>query len=451
MHYFDGIIDIYDGNPLDLEKAQAIGVKAIFHQATRGLYKKDVAYQERKRRALEAGMLWGAYHLLSSEDVDAQIAYFLSMEDGSDPRVALAIDWEPSKFGMMSLDDLHRFIVRFNTILKARGRDIYPILYAGKILRLDPTIVSGDEILGKCPLWFARYTNGPLEIPRKTWSDFTLWQFDDEKRKYGAPPPDVLPGADFNSFRGTKDDLVAAWPLTRHWAADLPTLTSSLGVAAGATAASATEASAFATELAAIAIEEWIWFGSQTMDAKGKVTLAGHKEFDLTLGKGGESYAARVGRYWSEGTRTKGLDGTDRDSPWSATFISWVVRRAGAGDRFNYSIRHAVYVSQAIRDLRDRRVDAGYWAYRLDEVKPSIGDIVCWGRESGVDYDHQKSGDYDGHCDIVVSVAEDHIEIIGGNVSQSVTRRPLPLDSTGHLSPDVVSGENLFALMKVRI
>jgi len=40
---------------------------------------------------------------------------------------------------------------------------------------------------------------------------------------------------------------------------------------------------------------------------------------------------------------------------------------------------------------------------------------------------------------------------MGGNVGDSVTRRPLNLDQSGFLVPVVVSGENLFGIMKSRI
>ncbi|MDQ3917026.1 MAG: hypothetical protein M3348_00865, partial [Acidobacteriota bacterium] len=87
MNIFQGIIDIYDENDqIDLAEAWRLGVRAIFHQTTRGTFKKDRLYADRKKRALEMNFLWGAYHLLSAQDVGEQLDYFLSVEDGSDPR-----------------------------------------------------------------------------------------------------------------------------------------------------------------------------------------------------------------------------------------------------------------------------------------------------------------------------------------------------------------------------
>jgi hypothetical protein len=101
--------------------------------------------------------------------------------------------------------------------------------------------------------------------------------------------------------------------------------------------------------------------------------------------------------------------------------------------------------------LKQKREEAGYWCWRLNELKPSVGDLVCWARQSGIDYDHQNNGDYAGHCDIVVAVAASEVEVIGGNVGDSVTRRPLRLDQNGYLVGGEHGGETLFGLMQNRI
>lgn len=81
-----------------------------------------------------------------------------------------------------------------------------------------------------------------------------------------------------------------------------------------------------------------------------------------------------------------------------------------------------------------------------------MGDLVCWDRDPDkvVDYDHQHLGNYSSHTDLVVSVGTNEIEIIGGNVGNSVTRRPLALTVDGFLASDVQGGETLFAIMGYR-
>ena len=171
---------------------------------------------------------------------------------------------------------------------------------------------------------------------------------------------------------------------------------------------------------------------------------SGHKEGD-------DGWYQRVGTYWLDGTNTRDVDGRNHGMPWSAAFISWVMKTSGAGDRFRYSTLHSVYIYQAIRDRLRSNADAGFWCWRLNELKPEIGDIVCWSRQAGIDYDNQNGGDYKGHCDIVVEVQSDRVYVIGGNVGNSVTRRPLPLNDFGFLKSITFDSETLFALMQNRI
>lgn len=200
----------------------------------------------------------------------------------------------------------------------------------------------------------------------------------------------------------------------------------------------------FAKKVLATASREWDFFGNQTYDLSGHVTLNGHKE-------GEDGWYQRIAEYWLDGTGTHGVDGRDHSMFWSAAFISWVMKTSGAGDRFRYSTLHSVYIYQAIRDHLQNRTSAGFWAWRLNELKPKIGDLVCWTRKSGIDFDDQDNGNYPGHCDIVVQVFFDRVNVIGGNVGNSVTKRPLALDSSGFLSPRTSGGETLFAIMENRI
>ncbi|MER9163622.1 DUF2272 domain-containing protein [Mesorhizobium sp. M0715] len=188
---------------------------------------------------------------------------------------------------------------------------------------------------------------------------------------------------------------------------------------------------------------EWEFFGRQQYDLAGNAVVVGHKELE-------PNYAQRIGRYFDEGTGTTGVDGTNTDMAWSAAFISWVMRKSEAGSRFRYSTLHSVYIYQAIRD-RLSGSDAGFWAYRLNEYRPMVGDLLCWARQPGIDYDSQAAGNYHGHCDIVVAVEPDKVWVIGGNIGNSVTKRPISLGPNGFMSPISIGGETLFSTMQCRI
>ena len=205
-----------------------------------------------------------------------------------------------------------------------------------------------------------------------------------------------------------------------------------------------TPVSGFADNAASIATDEWLFFGEQRYNRNGGLLHSGHKE-------GEDGWWQRVGLYWAKIGRDD-LDGRDHDWPWSAAFISWAMRQAGAEERFSYSASHATYISKSIRDRNQGNAKALYWGYRLNEHKPQVGDLVCWDRDPDkvVDYDHQHLGNYSSHTDLVVSVGTNEIEIIGGNVGNSVTRRPLALTADGFLASDVQGGETLFAIMGYR-
>ena len=216
------------------------------------------------------------------------------------------------------------------------------------------------------------------------------------------------------------------------------------GAASSGLTVAAQPPTAFASNVEQTATDQWTFFGQQEYDADGHVRHVGHKE-------GEDPWFKRVGQYWLEGTNTHGLDGQDHSAPWSAAFISWVMKKAGAGNRFRYSTQHSVYIAQSIRDFSSKRDAAGFWGQRLNEYRPAVGDLVCWSRQDGVDYDHQLGGDYKGHSDIVVAVESSRIWIIGGNVGDSVTKRPLPLDLRGFLLPTTQGSETIFAIMQDRI
>ena len=82
------------------------------------------------------------------------------------------------------------------------------------------------------------------------------------------------------------------------------------------------------------------------------------------------------------------LDGRDREVPWSAAFISFVVRKADpdyAG--FMFAAAHTRYFHDAINQ-RLEGTQSPFWGYRLEEEKPQLGDMVCAWREVRTDFDY---------------------------------------------------------------
>jgi peptidoglycan hydrolase-like protein with peptidoglycan-binding domain len=129
--------------------------------------------------------------------------------------------------------------------------------------------------------------------------------------------------------------------------------------------------------------------------------------------------------------------------PWSAAFISYVIRQAGAGNAFRYSAGHSYYIVAA-KNNRLTNNNNPFKAYRVSEVKAVPGDIVCKRRAgSGATYENIKEG-MATHCDIVVEVHPRKLVTIGGNVSHSVSFTEVTTDANGFINkPDY------FAVIKV--
>ncbi|MBB3660008.1 hypothetical protein FHX15_005277 [Rhizobium sp. BK650] len=118
---------------------------------------------------------------------------------------------------------------------------------------------------------------------------------------------------------------------------------------------------------------------------------------------------------------------------WSAAFISWVMRKAGAGSAFKYAASHSVYFVAARKNRAENNSNP-FKAYRPTEIAPRPGDLICNWRDRPVTYDSVKPGD-PGHCDVVVEVKSDHLLAIGGNkgTNGTVLMVKVPIDANGRL------------------
>ncbi len=161
----------------------------------------------------------------------------------------------------------------------------------------------------------------------------------------------------------------------------------------------------------------------------------------------------RVGEYWWEGEDSGSIfaywtgkhdasgqvfpASQDASYAWSAAFICYVMRIAGAGDRFVYSATHSDYINAA-----KRQSDAGSGplvisAERPERYAPQPGDLICVGRNASgaLRYDNlPTAGTFPGHCDIVVAADPGQLAVIGGNVDDSVTEKHIPTTPAGTLA-----------------
>lgn len=189
--------------------------------------------------------------------------------------------------------------------------------------------------------------------------------------------------------------------------------------------------------------EEWTWFGKD--ESTGRDKKVGGKAKESV-----EPYASRVGDYWltiptaeynrlvKDFAKELGkLDGTVRKLAWSAAFISYCMQMAGAGTQFPYSAGHVTWIVRAIRNRQRNRLNAALVGYRAREIPLAVGDLIGAPRQNGVTYNNAvNKGWFKSHSDVIVEIdmANKVAYAIGGNVSQSVARTKVKIDSSGRLN-----------------
>lgn len=128
--------------------------------------------------------------------------------------------------------------------------------------------------------------------------------------------------------------------------------------------------------------------------------------------------------------------------PWSAAFISYCFKNGGSGAMFPYRTAHVEYC---------RAILASPAKFpELSLVDPAttpmqLGDLL-WAARAGstcpaapVDFKHataalKAGGWFCSHCDIVVGIRDHEVDVLGGNVSDSVTQTTYVTDGSGKIA-----------------
>ena len=200
------VVDLSHNNAnVDLQRAQADGIVAVIHKPSQGTAFADPMYAIRRKAAMDAGLLRGAYHFGTGADPVAQAQLFLKVANPT-PRDLIVLDFEvnPGNPGnTMNLDQAHAFI---STVQDATH--VIPGLYGGSYLsvQLEKT---PDLTLQGCWLWWAQY--GPVPLIPRNWQTWVLWQYTDGH--HGNPPfsVDGVGPCDRDQYQGTAGDLQAKW------------------------------------------------------------------------------------------------------------------------------------------------------------------------------------------------------------------------------------------------
>lgn len=201
------VVDLSHHNRVaDFNAVKSDGIVGVIHKATQGFRYTDPKYQSRRSKALDVGLLWGAYHFGVGGDGVSQAEHFLSVVNPG-PHDLLVLDLEDNPTGStMTIDDAEEFVDHIYGVV---GR--WPGLYTGHYIK-EKLGNRTDTLLANCWFWLAQYGTRASVPP--AWSTWTVWQYTD-----GAvgPEPHSVEGighCDRDKFNGDVDALRRLWGYT---------------------------------------------------------------------------------------------------------------------------------------------------------------------------------------------------------------------------------------------
>jgi lysozyme len=202
------VVDISHHNTVvDLSKAAAAGIWGVIHKATQGKGYADPDYSKHRAQAHDAGLLWGAYHFNTGEDVKSQVRWFLDKAQPDD-KTLLVLDYEDWRLSNMSIHQVVDFLHQIEALVGRKAA-----LYSGN--RIKETIgqltVGDRAYLTSHRLWLCQY--GPVAKLPVGFAKWWLWQFTGDGI---GPQPHSIPGIvgsgiDINTFSGTREELAGSW------------------------------------------------------------------------------------------------------------------------------------------------------------------------------------------------------------------------------------------------
>src|SRR6476646_6669719 len=178
----------YDMMRPDFAAMKRQGIVGVIHEATYPPFVRDPKYLDRQMGALQAGLLWGAYHYANASDPIRQADHFLSVVSNAwaqanpvtrpSAGVLLVLDFEKNGHypgGSMRTDQAVTFVERIH---QRTGK--YPGLYCSeyrlKQMLYGPKATAAHRrVLSNCWLWIANYHHEPRETA--PWSHWTMWQY----------------------------------------------------------------------------------------------------------------------------------------------------------------------------------------------------------------------------------------------------------------------------------
>jgi lysozyme len=203
------VVDLYHNDQVtSFAQAAAAGLWGVIHKATTGATGQDSEYRNRRQAALDAGLLWGAYHWGTAADVTQQVSNFLNWAE-PDHDTLVALDFEETAGNQMTLDQARQFLMLIEQRLGRKA-----VLYSGGLIKQDLGDAK-DAYFGGHRLWLAQYSATPAV--QASWTSYWLWQYADSTGSDVGPtsiegiPGDDSGNLDCNTYDGTREQLMEEW------------------------------------------------------------------------------------------------------------------------------------------------------------------------------------------------------------------------------------------------
>lgn len=142
--------------------------------------------------------------------------------------------------------------------------------------------------------------------------------------------------------------------------------------------------------------------------------------------------SGRIKKYWVE----IGYDFPGVSTAWSAVFVSYFVKMAGATkEEFNFNQAHSQFVYTAAKNTKNNT--GVFRAHSPSDYAPKIGDIIQNNRDGNTyDFNFAKANKkYYSHSSIVVEEGNDgsgkYVRTVGGNESDTVGDKVVRVTSAG--------------------
>lgn len=204
------VVDLSHHNTVhDFGAAASAGIWGVIHKATQGKAYADPDYAGRRAAAGAAGLLWGAYHFNTGDNVASQVDWFLTRA-APDDKTLLVLDYEDNRLSQMNIHQAVEFLHLIETRIGRKAA-----IYSGN--RVKETIGELDAedkaYLTSHRLWLCQY--GPVAKLPAGFLGWWLWQYTGDGV---GPSPHNVPGIsagnggiDLNTYNGTREQLAAEW------------------------------------------------------------------------------------------------------------------------------------------------------------------------------------------------------------------------------------------------